>query len=139
MRGAWRGAILTPLVASVAQAQTTIDVAKISCKQFVLLKVGVPPGYLAIWLSGDYHGRRSDTLIDVQKLKDDAQKIRGYCLHNKGNPDAGRQEGFISRPIIFFPNSRPDRTLINILLLRGFLPLAMHRRHISRDQIALAI
>lgn len=84
MQGARWGAILTLLMASVAQAQTTIDVAKISCEQFVLLKVGVPPDYLAIWLSGYYHGKRGDTLIDVQKLKDDAQKVRSYCLYNKG-------------------------------------------------------
>jgi hypothetical protein len=49
MQGSWRAAILTLLVASVAQVQTTIDVAKISCEKFVLLKVGVPPDYLAIW------------------------------------------------------------------------------------------
>jgi len=84
MQRAWWGTILTLVVASVAQAQTTIDVARISCEQFVLLKVGVPPDYLAIWLSGYYHGKRSDTLIDVEKLKDDAQKVRSYCLYNKG-------------------------------------------------------
>jgi acid stress chaperone HdeB len=84
MQGAWWGTILPLLVASGAQAQTTIDVAKISCEQFVMLKVGVPPEDLAIWLSGYYHGKRSDTLIEVQKLKDDAQKVRSYCLYNKG-------------------------------------------------------
>ena len=84
MQGALWGTILTLLVASVAQAQTTIDVRKISCEQFVLLKVGVPPDYLEVWLSGYYHGKRSDTKVEVQKLKDDAQKVRSYCLYNKG-------------------------------------------------------
>jgi acid stress chaperone HdeB len=83
MQGAWRGAILTLLAASVAQAQTTIDVAKISCEQFVLMEVA-PPDYLAIWLNGYYHGKRNSTTIDVQQLKDNAQKVRRYCLYNKG-------------------------------------------------------
>jgi len=40
--------------------------------------------YLEIWLSGYYHGKRGDTEVDVQKLKDDAEKVRSYCLYNKG-------------------------------------------------------
>jgi acid stress chaperone HdeB len=71
------------LAASAAQAQTTIDVAKISCEQFVLMKVA-PPDYLAIWLSGYYSGRNNNTTIDVQRLKDNAQKVKHYCLYNKG-------------------------------------------------------
>lgn len=71
------------LLVSAAQAQTTIDVAKITCEQFVLMTVA-PPDYVAIWLSGYYHGQRSTTIIDVQKLKDNAQKVRSHCLYNKG-------------------------------------------------------
>ena len=71
------GLAATPPVA----AQTTIDVAKISCKQFVLLQVA-DPDYLAVWLSGYYHGKRGNTVIDVQRLKDSAQKIKSYCLYN---------------------------------------------------------
>ena len=71
------------LAASAAEAQTTIDVAKISCEQFVLMKVA-PPDYLAIWLSGYYSGKNNNTTIDVQRLKDNAQKVKHYCLYNKG-------------------------------------------------------
>jgi hypothetical protein len=71
------------LAASAAQAQTTIDVAKISCEQFVLMQV-LPPDYLAIWLSGYYSGKKNNTTIDVQRLKDNAQKVKHYCLYNKG-------------------------------------------------------
>jgi len=69
------------LVASIAQAQTTIDVAKITCEQFVLMTVAEPE-QIAIWLSGYYHGRRNSTTIDVQQLKDYARKVRAYCLYN---------------------------------------------------------
>jgi acid stress chaperone HdeB len=71
------------LTASAAQAQTTIDVAKITCEQFVLMQV-LPPDYLAIWLSGFYNGKRNNTVIEVQQLKDHAEKVKRYCLYNKG-------------------------------------------------------
>ena len=63
-----------------AHAQTTIDVAKITCKQYVLLKVA-DPEKIAIWLSGYYHGKRDSTTIDVQQLKDQPDQVRTYCLY----------------------------------------------------------
>lgn len=83
MKSVWSGIISMPLLVSAAQAQTTIDVSKITCEQFLLMTVA-PPDYVAIWLSGYYHGKRNDTIIDVQKLKDNAQKVRSHCLYNKG-------------------------------------------------------
>jgi hypothetical protein len=68
-------------IATAAQAQTTVDIAKISCKQFVLLQVA-DPDYLAVWLSGYYHGQRKDTVVDVQKLKENAREVKSYCLYN---------------------------------------------------------
>ena len=69
---------------SMAQAQTTIDVAKISCEQFVLLRVA-DPDYLAIWLSGFYNGKRNNTVVEIQKFKENAEKVKRYCLYNKGS------------------------------------------------------
>jgi acid stress chaperone HdeB len=80
-RGLWVGAISALFVASAAQAQTTIDVSKISCDQLVTARVA-SPDYIAIWLSGFYNGKRNNTIIDVQRLQDNAQKIRTYCLYN---------------------------------------------------------
>jgi acid stress chaperone HdeB len=77
------GAIFLVLMTSHAQAQTTIDVAKITCEQFVLMSVA-PPDYIAIWLNGYYNGKRNNTTIDVQRLKDNARKVKSYCLYNKG-------------------------------------------------------
>src|SRR5215468_6970407 len=68
-----------------AQAQTTIDVAKITCKQFILLQVANPE-VIAIWLSGYYHGKRGATMVDVELLKDQASQVRTYCLYK----DEGR-------------------------------------------------
>jgi hypothetical protein len=83
MKTTWFGVISVLLAVSAASAQTTIDVAKISCEQFVLMKVA-DPDYIAIWLSGYYHGKRNNTTIEVQELKANAQKIKHYCLYNKG-------------------------------------------------------
>jgi acid stress chaperone HdeB len=80
-RGIWAGAISALFVASAVQAQTTIDVSKISCNQLSTAKVA-SPDYIAIWLSGFYNGKRNNTIIDVQRLQDNAQKIRTYCLYN---------------------------------------------------------
>ena len=63
-------------------AQTTIDVSKITCDQLVLMKVA-DPDHIAIWLSGYYHGMRNNTKVDVDKLQDDAKKVRTYCLWSR--------------------------------------------------------
>jgi acid stress chaperone HdeB len=80
MRSTWLGLLLMLLALSTAQAQTTTDVAKITCDQFVSATVA-PPDNIAIWLSGYYHGKRGSTIIDVQKLKEQPQKMRSYCLY----------------------------------------------------------
>ena len=69
------------LTLSAAQAQTTIDVTKITCGQFMSLSVA-PPDTIAIWLNGYYHGTQRRTLIDVQQLKDQPQNMTSYCLYN---------------------------------------------------------
>ena len=73
MRSTWSGLLLMLLALSTAQAQTTTDVAKITCDQFVSSTVA-PSDNIAIWLSGYYHGKRGSTIIDVQKLKEQPKK-----------------------------------------------------------------
>jgi hypothetical protein len=63
-----------------ARAQTTIDVSKITCDQYILLKVA-DPEKIAIWLSGYYHAKRGSTTIDIELLKDQPEKVRNYCLY----------------------------------------------------------
>jgi hypothetical protein len=66
---------------SPADAQVTIDVAKITCDQFTLYKV-TDPQNVAIWLSGYYHGQRNDTSVDTQELAAYEQKVKDYCNLN---------------------------------------------------------
>jgi HdeA/HdeB family protein len=49
---------------SAAQAQTTVDVGKITCEPFIELKVA-PPDTIAIWLNGYHHGLQRTTIVDA--------------------------------------------------------------------------
>jgi hypothetical protein len=77
------GLLLASASTMTSLAQTTIDVAKITCEQLVLLQVA-DPDHLAIWLGGYYNGKRSTTTVDVEQVKETARKVRSYCLYNKG-------------------------------------------------------
>jgi len=68
------------LAISTAHAQTTIDAAKITCKQFILLKVA-DPTKIAIWMSGYYHSKQGSTNIDVELLKELPNKLKTHCLY----------------------------------------------------------
>ena len=70
--------LLAVLLPAASQAQVTVDVAKITCRQFLLDAVA-PTKSVAIWLSGYYHGKRNDTVVDVQLLAENADKIKTYC------------------------------------------------------------
>jgi len=72
-------------VISAGNAQVTIDVAKITCDQFVLYKVA-SPDTIAVWLHGFYSGKRGETAVEVETLKSNAKKLRDYCLANGDKP-----------------------------------------------------
>src|SRR4051794_22570401 len=81
LMGTCLGSVIAAGHFSTGLAQTTIDVAKITCDQLVLMKVA-DPDQIAIWLSGYYHGTHNNTKIDVEQLKENAKKVRSYCLYN---------------------------------------------------------
>jgi acid stress chaperone HdeB len=66
---------------SVAQAQVTLDVSKITCEQLRSYRITRPEN-IAIWLSGYHHGKRGDTTLDTQRLVADARKLQTYCGRN---------------------------------------------------------
>ena len=67
---------------AATQAQLTIDVAKITCEQFVAGKVADSRS-LSIWLSGFYNGTRNNTLVDVSTLQKDSQDLMDYCFSHR--------------------------------------------------------
>jgi acid stress chaperone HdeB len=64
-----------------ASAQVTVDLSKMTCDQFVKYKVA-DPKLIAAWLSGYFHGKRGDTMIDTQKLDADADAVEKFCFKN---------------------------------------------------------
>jgi hypothetical protein len=84
-----------------AFAQVSVDVSKITCKQFALHEVA-RPRLIAIWLSGYYAGRRELPTIDIQSLEKNMKAMERFCakVDNLEVPlmQAGR-EGTGSGPI----------------------------------------
>ena len=71
------GTVLDILAAPAGQAQITIDVSKITCKQLTLLKVS--PDYIAVWLSGYYNAKRDNTIVEIEQFKELAAKVKRAC------------------------------------------------------------
>ena len=67
---------------SVAPAQETIDVAKITCDQFLS---GQPfeSTTVSIWLGGYYHGERHNTVVDVSAFKKHWLDMSDYCTSHR--------------------------------------------------------
>ena len=67
--------------ASAAQAQTTVDVAKISCRQFIFDDIALSKS-IAVWLSGYYSGLQHDTVVDMGRMQQNIDKVQDFCrLH----------------------------------------------------------
>jgi hypothetical protein len=71
---------------STAQAQVTVDVAKITCRQFLLGHVGGSTRSVANWLSGYYNGKRGNTVIEVGSMQKNVHALERYCRKNHDMP-----------------------------------------------------
>ncbi len=76
---------LLAIFSAVTASAQIIDVAKISCKQYLAGKV-VRQDYLTLWLSGYTNGTRNDTVIGTGTVQEIANKVGTYC---RSNLDAG--------------------------------------------------
>jgi hypothetical protein len=79
------GSMLAASVGPTAQAQVSLDMAKITCKQFVLDEITLPR-YITIWLSGYYNGKRGNTIIDPQAVQKKADAVKDYCYTHMSTP-----------------------------------------------------
>ena len=88
MRAAFIPSVLLPLclVASAVHAQTTIDVEKITCRQFLLGHFGASTRSVANWLSGYYNGKRGNTVIEVGSMQKNVRALERYCRKNHEMP-----------------------------------------------------
>ncbi len=67
--------------AAPAPAQVTVDITKITCRQFIAGTM-VPTKSIALWFSGYYNGKAGNTQIDLGQMRPNASKVEDYCaLH----------------------------------------------------------
>jgi acid stress chaperone HdeB len=88
---------LSLCVSSAATAQVSLDVSKITCWQFVTYKI-TNPQFIAIWVSGYYHGRIDDTTLDPPALSANATKMQEYCTKNPDAPFMQAAETVLKQP-----------------------------------------
>jgi acid stress chaperone HdeB len=85
----WRPIALAVLITivgiSAVRAQVTVDVAKITCRQYLIGKVATPRS-VANWLSGYFHGERGDTTLEYGALGTDMGKLDAFCRKNHDMP-----------------------------------------------------
>ena len=78
----WAASLLTLFLTMTAHAQVTVDITKITCRQFLTGRV-VSTKSIAIWFSGYYNGKRGATMIDMGTIRPNAEKVRDYCALNQ--------------------------------------------------------
>jgi len=61
------------------QAQETVDFAKITCEEFLMEKLAWTSRDVVLWLSGYYHGKRNNTIVEIQTTKENEEKVNSYC------------------------------------------------------------
>jgi acid stress chaperone HdeB len=72
------------LAAPNAQAQISVDLAKVTCKQYLfdsLISANAPK--VAVWLSGYFNGKRNNTVIDISAFKKNKDVVEDYCRMNQ--------------------------------------------------------
>ena len=70
---------------STVHAQITLDVAKITCRQYLTGKIATPRS-VANWLSGYFHGERGDTTLDHGALGANVGKLDAFCRKHHDMP-----------------------------------------------------
>jgi hypothetical protein len=78
-------AMLLTLGAFPAQAQTSVDVAKITCRQFIFDDIALSKS-IAVWLAGYYSGQQRNTVVDMGRMQQNIDKVQDFCRLNLDTP-----------------------------------------------------
>jgi acid stress chaperone HdeB len=81
-------AAMTLLTACPAHAQLTVDMSKVTCKQFVTYEI-TDARSLSIWLSGYFNAQQKNTVVDVNKFRNRSNALKDFCLTHQ---DVGLME-----------------------------------------------
>jgi acid stress chaperone HdeB len=66
-----------------AQAQMTVDLAKVTCRQYLFdnfISANAPA--VAAWLGGYFNGKRNNTVIDIGTFRKNKDIVEDYCRMN---------------------------------------------------------
>jgi hypothetical protein len=75
--------VLLLLSAAQAEAQMTVDVGKITCRQYLFDKRVSPRApMIANWLSGYFNGQKNNTAVDLGAMAKNKDKVEDYCRMN---------------------------------------------------------
>ena len=71
-------------LAGPATAQMTVDVAKITCRQYLFDRTFSPRApMIANWLSGYFNGQKNNTVVDLGVMAKNKDKVEDYCRMNQ--------------------------------------------------------
>jgi len=80
--------VLAPAVlfgTSAANAQMTVDVSKITCKQLITYEV-TDARTISIWLSGFFNAQQNNTIIDVSRFRSRSNALKDFCMSHHDVP-----------------------------------------------------
>jgi HdeA/HdeB family protein len=78
----WVLSIVVPLAVvfgETAHAGLTVDITKVTCRRASFIGYTASTNSVALWLVGYYSGQHKRTVIDIETLERDANKIKHYC------------------------------------------------------------
>jgi acid stress chaperone HdeB len=64
------------------RAQVTVDVTKITCEQLRMAALPWNSRDIVLWLSGYYHGKHDNTIIEPTAIRRDEDKLNNYCFEH---------------------------------------------------------
>jgi acid stress chaperone HdeB len=64
---------------SMAQAQVTVDVSKVTCDEFVKYDIA-DPRQIAAWISGYHHGSHNNPIVDKRQTLGGIKQLEEYCF-----------------------------------------------------------
>jgi acid stress chaperone HdeB len=65
------------------QAQVTVDVSKITCEQLRMAALPWTSRDIVLWLSGYYHGKHDNTIIEPTAINRDENILSNYCFEHR--------------------------------------------------------
>ena len=73
------GALFLFVQIPTTQAQETLDLAKITCQQFMGEQLATPSRDIVLLLAGYYNGKRNNTIIEPQTIIKEEERVNSYC------------------------------------------------------------